>query len=86
MRWALRNQQKIREQLGESLLERMQQSLKFAFDKYGDNISCYITEWENEPYPVLVVDDAGHSFNVVSFYVVRKMYDVYMLAFKEFIG
>lgn len=37
-------------------------------------------------YPVLSINDAGHSFNLIAFYVLKKQYDVYKLAFKEFIG
>lgn len=88
MRWSLRNIDKIKkyfEPHGEEILNRLEQSLNEAFLRYK-NIDACIDNVENEPYPVLFIDDAGHSFNMVSFYVVSKQYDVYNLAFKEFIG
>lgn len=88
MRWALRNQDKIKEHFepdGDEMLERLKKSLRNAFSTY-ENIEECIKDWENEPYPVLCIEDAGHTFNMVAFYVIRKQYDVYTLAFKEFIG
>lgn len=86
MRFALRNQKKICEQLGKDLLDRILLSLQKALEYYGDRIDSQIEEVEGYPYPVLTVDDAGHSFNLVSFFVIRKRYDVYTVAFHEFIG
>lgn len=87
MRWSLRNQKKIKsyfEPHGEEILQRIIKSLDMAF--LSNNIDNFISNWENEPYPVLCIDDAGHSFNMIAFYVLKKQYDVYNLAFKEFIG
>lgn len=86
MRFALRKQKKIREQLGQELLDRILLSLQKAFEHYGDMIDSQIEEVEGYPYPILTVDDAGHTFNLVSFFVIRKQYDVYTVAFREFIG
>lgn len=86
MRYALRNQEKIKSALGEDLLLQILDSLKQGFELWGDNIDKQIESVEGHPYPLLILDDAQHSFNVVAFYVVKKQYNVYTLAFKEFIG
>ena len=86
MRYALRNQDKIRNALGEDLLLRLLESLKQGFELWGDNIDKQIESVEGHPYPLLTLDDAQHSSNVIAFYVVKKQYNVYTLAFKEFIG
>lgn len=85
MRYALRNQDKIRNALGEDLLLRLLESLKQGFELWGDNIDKQIESVEGHPYPLLTLDDAQHSSNAVAFYVVKKQFDVYTLAFKEFI-
>lgn len=88
MRWALRKQDKIKahfEPNGDEMLERIKKSLADAFATYID-IERHIETVDGEPYPVLSVGDAGNTSNLVVFYVVRKQYDVYTLAFKEFVG
>lgn len=87
MRFALRNQEKIKayfEPNGDEMLNRIKESLQIAFA--SGNVEQNISNWENEPYPILCINDAGHSFNMIAFYVLKKQYDVYKLAFKEFIG
>lgn len=87
MRWSLRNQWKIKkyfEPHGEEILNRIKNSLDNAFSSLI--IDECIDIIENEPYPVLCINDAGHTFNMIAFYVISKKYDVYNLAFKEFIG
>lgn len=86
MRYALRNQDKIRNALGEDLLLRILESLKQGFELWDDNIDKQIESIEGHPYPILTLNDAQHSSNVIAFYVVKKQYNVYTLAFKEFIG
>lgn len=82
-RYALRNQQKIKEVYGTSVLERMKVSLDTYFK--ADDIKP--EEWEtNEPYPIISIDDKGHSFGLICFYVTSVVYDVYHLAFKEFVS
>ena len=80
-RYALRNQEKIKNELGEDILKRIIKSLDVGFEK-----PLLIREYEGERYPILTVNDAGHSVNILDFYVIGKEYDVYKLAFKEFIG
>lgn len=87
MRWALRNQDRIKahfEPYGDEILERIKESLEQAFK--SDDIEKHIDKAENEPYPILDVNDVGHSFGTILFYVIKKTYDVYLLAFKEFIS
>ena len=86
MRLVLRNQEKIKEAFGEDLLQRILKSVEQGLKLYGNDIDKEIETEEGHPYPLLTLDDADHSFNVIAFYVVKKQYDVYTLAFKEFIG
>ncbi len=86
MRYALRNQAKIKSALGEDLLQRILESLKQGFELWGDDIDKQIESVDGHPFPLLTLEDAGHSSNVVAFYVIKKQFDVYTLAFKEFIG
>lgn len=86
MRFVLRNQQKIKDALGDELLQRILKSIRQGFEQYGNGIEKEIETAEGHPYPLLILNDAGHSFNVIVFYVVKKQYDVYTLAFKEFVG
>ena len=87
MRWALRNQEKIKEHFepfGDEILSRIKDSLDKAFT--SDDLEKHIENVNNEPYPILDVNDTGHSFGCILFYVVRKTCDVYLLAFKEFVS
>lgn len=86
MRYALRNKAKIKSVLGEDLLQRILESLKQGFELWGDDIDKQIESVDGHPFPLLTLEDAGHSSNVVAFYVIKKQFDVYTLAFKEFIG
>lgn len=86
MRYALRNKNKISSKLGEAILNRLIKSLDIYFKEHGEDIQNSIKTSNSEPYPILIIDDAEHTCNVIAFYIVRKMYDVHTLAFKEFIG
>lgn len=82
-RYALRNQSKIEAAFSKEILERMKKSLNAHF-KAGD---INPEKWEtNEPYPIISVNDVGHSFGLICFYVTKVVNDVYHLAFKEFIN
>lgn len=59
---------------------------KQGFELWGDDIDKQIESVDGHPFPLLTLEDAGHSSNVVAFYVIKKQFDVYTLAFKEFIG
>jgi len=81
MRYTLRNKDKIKEKFSQEFLDRMVRSLNSYFNR---NIE--IKEYEDSPYPYILVDDVGHSVNIFSFYVIRITFDAYLLAFKEVIG
>ena len=88
MRYTLRNQDKIKSHFGEDgdiLLKRILDSLD-SFFKSKYNIDDFIFNEQSQPYPILSIADAHHTSNIVSFYIIRNAYDVYHLAFKEFIG
>lgn len=56
MRWALRNQEKIKahfEPYGDEILERIKESLNQAFT--SKDVEKHIDKIENEPYPILYV-------------------------------
>jgi len=83
MRYTLRNKNKIEDAYDKSILKRIDKSLKVHF---GRNKEIELHQVGDDKYKTLIVDDAGHSFNIISFYVIKKKYDVYTLAFNEFIG
>lgn len=82
MRYALRNQKKIKEVLGEDILNRIIKSLNEGLKK-----DLYTMEKPlEETHMMLTVPDADHTTNVIVFYIINRKYDVYHLAFKEFVG
>lgn len=71
MRYALRNIEKIRS----------------YFEPYGDEIIDRILKsLVQDVRPVLSINDLGHSFGLIEFYIIKKTYDVYILAFKRFVN
>lgn len=82
MRYALRNQQKI-EAAYPGMLKRILDSLKSHFENH-ESIEIYDSR---DQYPIIIIiSDVGHTVNMISFYVLEIKFDVYRLAFKEFIG
>ena len=77
-RFALRNQEKIKEVFGEERLNELLKALKLYSAKYP-KLSLDIIIEEGKPYPSFVVD------KVDVLYITRLMYDVYHVALKEFI-
>ena len=77
-RFALRNQEKIKQAFGEERLNELLKELKLYSDKYP-KLSLNIIIEEGNPYPSFVVD------KVAVLYVTRLMYDVYHVALKEFL-
>lgn len=77
-RFALRNQEKIKQAFGEERLNELMKALKLYSDKYPKLSLNTIIE-EGNPYPSFVVD------KVAVLYVTRLMYDVYHVALKEFL-
>jgi hypothetical protein len=83
-RFALRNQNKIKVQLSEKNLNRILKSLKQYFStgvKEDD-----VNHWPGEKYKILSINDEGHTCGIIAFYIIEIKFDVYKLAFKEFIN
>ena len=77
-RFALRNQEKIKQAFGEDRLNELLKALNLYSAKYPKLSLNTIIE-EGNPYPSFVVD------KVAILYVTRLMYDVYHVALKEFL-
>ena len=84
MRYSLRNKSKIESAYGEKFYKRLIDSLDQEFN--NPNFNPELKEMEGEKYPVIDVNDAGHTCGLILFYVIRKTFDVYNLAFKEVIN
>lgn len=81
MRYALRNQKKIINHFDAKSFARIIKSLDKHFE---DNET--IEMHEAEPYQLIDVDDLGHTCGLIIFHVISVNFDVYNLAFKEFIS
>lgn len=81
-RFTLRNQHKIKEAYGDDMMKRITDSLKAYFDR--GNIESHLCD--NDEYKTIFIDDVGHTSNMIAFYILRIQFDVYNLAFKEFVG
>ena len=77
-RFALRNQDKIKQAFGEERLNELLKALKLYSSKYP-KLSLNTIIKEGKPYPSFVVD------KVAILYITRLMYDVYHVALKEFL-
>ena len=77
-RFALRNQEKIKQAFGEERLNELLKALKLYSAKYP-KLSLNKIIKDGNPYPSLVVD------KVAVLYVTLLMYDVYHVALKEFL-
>jgi hypothetical protein len=82
MRYTLRNKDKIKKAYSSQYLDRMVKSLDTYF-KTNEEIK---EEDSGENFNIIIVSDIEHSVNCFVFYVIKKTYDVYLLAFKEVIG
>lgn len=81
MRYSLRNQNKIALAFGDKFVRRLIASLEANFEDIS--IEELDIQKEYKPYPILCVNDIGHSCGLILFHVISKTYDVYNLAFKE---
>lgn len=77
-RFALRNQEKIKEAFGEERLSELLKALKLYSVKYPKWSLNEIIR-DGEPYPTFIVD------KVAVLYVTYLVYDVYHVALKEFL-
>lgn len=84
MRYALRNQEKIKKHFGsqgDTVVNRMKKSLDKAFQDHEDIESI---ETSSTPYPTIKIPDVTKDKTEIVFFVIKKFYDVYTVAFKEF--
>lgn len=86
MRFALRNQKKIKDAFSQELVDSVLQALKAAQDEYDDIMHMNYRVESNSLYPTIVIKNVDGKFNLVRLYVLSKQYDVWHLALKEFIG
>lgn len=83
MRYSLRNQDKIKEVLGEDFLKWLLLSLDYTFK------NCEIIEYDYEKsqYKIIHVQNRHpKSDSFYELYVIRKTFDVYNLAYKSCVG
>ena len=82
MRYALRNQDKIRNALGNEFLNVLLASLELHFQSHTEITP--IAEYKNEPYPVIWVENAQpNTDSTFEFYIISITFDVYLLAYKS---
>lgn len=82
-RYTLRNKEKIAQAFDQAYLSRMVSSLDSHF---SDSKEIEEHDSGDNRYNMILVDDIGHSVNMFEFYIIKKTYDVYLLAFKGIIG
>lgn len=81
MRYALRNQKKI-----EKAFPGLTKSIIASLDKaFSGSRDVQVETEKHEKYPIILIDDARNPTGMIAFYVIKIRYDVYHLAFKEFI-
>ena len=83
MRYALRNKSRIVHHFqpgGEQILERILKSLDAHFQR-----NPVIEIEDADPYPVLRISEEGNTNITITFFLLGITFDVYRLAFKEFI-
>lgn len=84
MRYILRNRDKIKEKLGQDLLDRMLTSIK-EFEVLGGKPIDSRKE-NGDQYETILINDHEYVTKMISFYVISEKFDVVVLAFKEFIS
>ena len=82
MRYSLRNQNKISAAFDEKFLKRVLDSLTESFKENRPPPELH----KDDPFPIIYIDDEGHSCGFIVFHVIRKTFDTYNLAFKEIIN
>ena len=80
-RYSLRNKHKIQAHYSKEILDRILCSLNEHFGN-GYNIE----QQGHTPYNLITIIDIGNTCGFIVFYVIKKTFDVYNLAFKEFIS
>lgn len=84
MRYALRNKKKI-EAAYPGMIKVILRSLDKHFTENTEIVESLPSN-ESEPYNLLLVDHIEKSKSIIVFYIIKIKFDVYRLAFKEFIG
>lgn len=79
-RYSLRNKHKIEKAYSAKFLKRIIESLDEAFNMNGLDIE------DSNPFPILIINDKGHTCGFVVLHVINQTFDVYNLAFKEIIN
>lgn len=82
MRFSLRNQKKIEKAYSPAILKRIMESLKEEFKKGVIRLE----DDASTKYKMLAINDTGHTCGLIIFYVLSVTFDVYNLAFKEFVN
>lgn len=83
MRFALRNKKKIIDAFDETYHNRMVASLKAHFIQ---NETIEEHKNDQDKYAITIVSDLENTDGMFIFYVIRKTYDVYLLAYKTFVS
>lgn len=83
MRYALRNQRKLKQAFGEPKLKQIIQSLNSFF---SSNKVIMTRNEQGVKYQAFTVPNVFQKDCFFVFYIIEQMYDVYKLAFKEEIG
>jgi len=90
-RYALRNKERIQKHFesqksgsGRPTLDRIVKSLE-AYFKQGLKEED-VGRIDEEPFDTLIIYDLGYKGGIIAFYVIWIRFDVYLLAFKEFVN
>jgi len=78
----LRNQHKIRAVLGDEKLDIIKGSIEVVMNSDKDIEPQQI---EGSKYDIIMIDDASGINSMIVFYIVKTDFNIYTLAFKEFI-
>lgn len=83
-KYHLRNQDKIQDWYDKKTLKTILDSIDSHLQEYGE--LQIEKEWTGEKYPIALIDQKGHSVNMIALYIIEFKDNFYRLAFKEFIG
>ena len=81
MRYTLRNKDKIEKEYGDQVLNNIVASLD---DEFSRDIKLELLG--DDQYKMIVINDLNHTSGLIVFYLIKKTFDVCLLAFKEFVS
>lgn len=84
MRYALRNKRKIVEHFNPKGVEVLNGLIKSLDDHFKANGTIVLSD--GEPFKTLTINNTGDQSAFIVFHVIGIRFDVYRLAFKEFIS